>query len=575
MVSLQETSQEASHEASRGTPQDVALQESLEVAQESSPDTSKENNQSAELPLGDDIPFPSIVTSSAPDTTATESNGGVDGAERPRTRSQSQSHGRRSIRDLAYRFESALDLEHSLQTANAKRLFTTFFTINTIHQEAPFYVSELVNEAANPQFKEFDLAALPGVSSRNDTKCVITVWGKPMSGSSFQRIVCDFVDFATLTFIGRSRYSIYSSFPPNSIILALTDGYYLLPQTYAITAPYSTPVEGSQEQLYVGGLYKHSKNLSMADSFYDASPQYTCSFTSIMKLSNLQECIVDANNTKANAAQLISTLLETNTKTKKPVLFALRKKRQELQHKLAVTQQRLTQEKTRITALAEQVAHCKSVMKTRKDYVSSQLSKQRVARRASAVMESSISTDKIVINDDRVQAHVERARIVSDLNEIFPINVIPDVSFKFSICGVPLPDYTNTQPSASQISRALVKDFGVSEEDLIAAAYGFAAQLLTLLSYYLGVPLRYPVQPYGSQSFIIDPISAIQGSRTFPLWSKGSLYFRFQYASFLFNKNIEQLMCSQSMFVADLKPTLANLKNLLLVLSTEPRKEYV
>lgn len=483
----------------------------------------------------------------------------------PSTRARSHSYHR----DLAQNFDSALDLEQSLQDLNSKRLLNSFFTITTACQEPPVYVSEIAHDVANPQFKKLDLSSLGLKSGRNENKFVLTVWAKSATDSSYNRIICEYVNLPDLQFIGRSRYPIYSNFPQNSLILNLIDGYYLLPHTFSVTAPYSDPTNTPSDTLYMG-LYSHTKNLSTSESFYDSAPQYTSSFNSIMKLSNLQACIVDAENTKNDAATHISALLN-----KKPVLFALRKQRQQQQHKLLLTKQRLAEEQSRIAALTFKVQQTKAAMQARKDYITRQLAKQRVARRESAAMESSISTDKIVISDDRVQAQLQRARIVNDLNVIFPINPIPSLSFKFTICGVPLPDYSNQQPSGPQISRSIVKDFGVSEDDLIAASYGFAAQLLTLLSYYLGVPLRYPVQPYGSQSFIIDPISAIQGSRTFPLWTRGSLYFRFQYASFLFNKNIEQLMCSQAMGVADLKPTLANLKNLLLVLSTETRKEIV
>lgn len=517
----------------------------------------------------DDIPFPEISGSDAHTAPPVLS-------EPVPTRPRSQSHRRRSIRDLAYQFDSALELERSLLSINGNRLLNTFFTINTLQQEDPVYISELSQDVANPHFNDFDLSNLPSRADRNATQCVVTIWGKTAASDdnvSFQRIVCEFVDFTKLKFIGRTQYCIYSNFPQNSLIFALTDGYYLLPATYAITAPYSNPTDDpsslKNDVLYMG-LHKHSKTLSISDSFYESSPQYTLSFNSIMKLSNLQECIVDAENTKSDAAKHISTLL-----AKKPVLFALRKERQQLQYKLQVTRQKLTDEKARVAALRAKVDAQKAAMNARREYISRQLAKRRIARRESTAMESTISSDKVVIRDDRMLAQSQRARIANDLNDIFPINLIPDQSFKFSICDVPLPDYSNSQPLGPQISRAIVKDFGVSEDDLIAAAYGFAAQVLTLLSYYLGVPLRYPVQPYGSQSFIIDPISAIQGSRTFPLWTKGSFYFRFQYASFLFNKNIEQLMCSQAMVVADLKPTLANLKNILLVLSTESRKEYI
>lgn len=75
---------------------------------------------------------------------------------------------------------------------------------------------------------------------------------------------------------------------------------------------------------------------------------------------------------------------------------------------------------------------------------------------------------------------------------------MPNQTLAFTIRGIYLP---NTE-------------FEDQNDEEIAAALGYTAHLVYLLSFYLGVYLRYPIQPMGSDSFIRDPISIIQGSRT-------------------------------------------------------------
>jgi len=55
--------------------------------------------------------------------------------------------------------------------------------------------------------------------------------------------------------------------------------------------------------------------------------------------------------------------------------------------------------------------------------------------------------------------------------------------------------------------------------------------------------------------------------RIFPLYTKGTIRFRFDYAVFLLNKDIECLAESQGLKVMDIRHTLPNLKYLLYVCS--------
>lgn len=430
--------------------------------------------------------------------------------------------------------KNALIMEQSLRTLEDSRLpYETFFSVNVSGREEPVYVSEIVKNACNPVFQEFELD--PEVAM--EKVCVVSVWGRARTHSQFERITCKVVVFQDLKFACDLTSNAIPELPENSLVIKLRDGYYLM----ELTSQGDDKEE--EDDILMEGV--------------EAEP--TCSFNSILALSNLHQCIVDAESTKQRVSDQISTLIN-----KQPSLFTLRKQRSQLQHALNIKKTYLSNQHTQIIKIQQKLASLKASMDSRRSYMVSESHKQRTTRRTSATMESSILTDKTLISHDQSQTQAEIARIVSQISSIFPIE--PLDPFRFTICQVPLPDYSaRPQPT---LDPELVKSYGgISEEELIAAAYGFTSQVVTLLSYYLEVPLRYPIQPFGSQSFIIDPISTIQGSRTFPLWIKGSLYFRYQYATFLFVKDVEQLMCGRVIIVMDNKLTLANLKNLMLVLS--------
>lgn len=140
------------------------------------------------------------------------------------------------------------------------------------------------------------------------------------------------------------------------------------------------------------------------------------------------------------------------------------------------------------------------------------------------------------------------------LMEIFPIESMGDVKFHFTIRGLVLP------------SVFAINHFDTTQ---IAAALGYVAQVLVCLSRYLDVTLPYPITVCGSQSYITDEISLIKhGSTKFPLWTRGALLYRVEYALYLLHKDIDELMVSLGLAVADLKQTLANLQNILLVVSS-------
>jgi UV radiation resistance-associated gene protein len=93
----------------------------------------------------------------------------------------------------------------------------------------------------------------------------------------------------------------------------------------------------------------------------------------------------------------------------------------------------------------------------------------------------------------------QRRRISLDLQNIYPVVSVDDETLRFTIRAVRLPSTGKFE--------------GTPDEE-VATALGWTAHLVYLLSLYLCVPLRYPVQPVGGRSLVKDPVSIVMGSRT-------------------------------------------------------------
>ena len=152
----------------------------------------------------------------------------------------------------------------------------------------------------------------------------------------------------------------------------------------------------------------------------------------------------------------------------------------------------------------------------------------------------------------------QRRRVTHDLSKIYPIAPVPNQSLAFTIRGMHLPN-----------SEAL----DTATPESLAAALGHVSHAIQLLSLYLGAVLPYPCRPRSSTSTILDPISILNttstaskavadetAARTFPLFSKGAVRFRFEYGVFLLNKDIEILLSTHfGVRVLDIRQTLPNL----------------
>nr|XP_019042957.1 hypothetical protein I302_08666 [Kwoniella bestiolae CBS 10118]OCF21887.1 hypothetical protein I302_08666 [Kwoniella bestiolae CBS 10118] len=164
------------------------------------------------------------------------------------------------------------------------------------------------------------------------------------------------------------------------------------------------------------------------------------------------------------------------------------------------------------------------------------------------------------------QIHSLRAHHIQTLDLLFPIQPLDPSQLLYTILNVPLPIPIGPKDPAPPLTMTQHK----VDEKTTAAALGYVALIVQILGNLGGATggLPYAVTCAGSRSSVRDGTGVMQGPRSFPLYAKGVERFRFEYAVFLLNMNIQMLMQESSIRSLDLRHTLPNLKNLLLTLSS-------
>ncbi|EPS42490.1 hypothetical protein H072_3541 [Dactylellina haptotyla CBS 200.50] len=422
-------------------------------------------------------------------------------------------------------FENAATRQKILVDATLGRLVDTFFTLH--HEsvgEEPFYISEIVPSSINPTFQGFDLSECGPAITRLDS-IVVRVWSRKEPNTDFGPLIELTLGLSYLQFIGRNLENLNFSFPENCLVFVLSDGCYTI---FSELDP------------------KLLKNYAAAriPKRFLADASETCSFDAILKMKNLEDCIYDAKETQARLEIQMDSLATSKAEYLSHVR-ALDEENLELKD----ARKTIARERKRLEALRKHHEALRQSIGGRKAAIDAGAENRAIAKKHLLNAKQQLHHSTVEASQTAASIVNQRKVILEDLTKIYPIDHIPEQPLNFTICNLYLP---NEAPEGHN-------------EDVIAAALGHVAHLVYILSFYLRVYLRYPVIPKGSSSMVQDPISVIQGSRFFPLWAKGVPYFRFEYAIFLLNKNIEQLMESQKCIVLDIRHTLPNLKYLLYV----------
>ncbi|KAI9750037.1 MAG: hypothetical protein M4579_006631 [Chaenotheca gracillima] len=445
----------------------------------------------------------------------------------------------------------------TLEDVVGERMADTWFSIHCESQEGPIYVSEIVPKAMNPNFRFFDLQEYGPAVTRLDTMR-IKFWAKSARMQDYELLLDITQHLRGLQFIGKSLENFHHPLPPNCVIFYLPDGLYA---NLTAFAPYELPLLS----------FKPPKSPVIGES------QPTSSYDALMRLSTLDDCIQDALATRSSLAAQIDSLIKINKSALDLAPEAL-----DARERVASTRRALAAERKQLKAAVKTRADLRVSLEARR---AAMRQGRRAQERARDYLEDAtikLTKCRSVLANNKQGIRGQQRRIVEDLMRIHPIEPIPSRPLHFTIGSLPLPNSSFSDPSATS-----------SNEDTISAALGYVAHIIYLLSFYLSVPLPYPLQSHSSTSTIHDPISLLPNaghtssiapaalsssqaasnttilspSRIFPLYpGRSTVPYRFEYGVFLLNKDLERLMATKGLKALDLRQTLPNLKYLLEVM---------
>ena len=408
-----------------------------------------------------------------------------------------------------------------LEEVAVHRLADVWFSVHVKDVSEPVYISEVMERSMNPSFAFFDLDTICSYVGRSD-ECTLRVWARDGTHEDYLLLVELKVNLGSLQYIGKHLEDFHHPLPQNAVLLHLSDGIYTS----------FTDLPGSASGLETLPESKLVRTESGS------------SFDALMQLANLDDCIQDALKVREELEQQVSTLLlEVQSKQTK------KKLRTERREELETTRSALTSLDRQKSLTQKRKEELRTSIQMRRDAVSA----PRKDARLQQVHESLTQAIQSLRHDiDSVSEHSQGQirRIGETLLAIFPLEGMKNKALHFSIRNIYLPNSV----------------FDDTNRDDIAAALGYTAQLIHQLSLYLSTALPYPIDVSASSSSILDPISMSIAQRRYPLYPTNIAY-KFEYAVFLLNKDIEFLMCRAGVRMLDIRHTLPNLKYLLYILT--------
>ncbi|VBB71376.1 Putative UV radiation resistance-associated gene protein [Podospora comata] len=397
------------------------------------------------------------------------------------------------------------------------KLADAFFSLHVEREEEPVYISEVAERATNFNFSLFELSELDSTITQTP-RVTIKIWTN--RHDTWSLLLEDDIDLRALNWLGTMQNV---PFPPNSLVFHMVDGIYSLELSNKYPPPKKMP------------------------------PTATSSYNALMRLATLDNSIQDALATRESLTRQINDLLAKETPNQVPAA----------QDSLALAEKYLAVQKRTVEASKTRNQELRASIEARRSAIAEGRALQERAETDVNNATEKLAHSKTLLARTKEQIHGQRRRICEDLDRIWRINSVSTPGtppLTFTICGLPLPN--------TIYDDALLKGTG---SDTLSAALGYVAQLTDNLQCYLGVPLPYPIRPYGSRSTIRDEISQLPDTqRDFPLYvprGGSSAQYRFDYGWFLLNKDIETLCVSQGLKVVDIRHTLPNLKYLLYVCS--------
>lgn len=410
-----------------------------------------------------------------------------------------------------------------LEDIARSRMADAWFSIHCDGIDGPVYISEIVERTTNPDFRVLDLNVCGPHVSRMD-QLTVKLWVKSENMNDYALLLELHLSLRSLQFVGKSLETFHQPLPPNCVLFHFADGIFTN----------LTDLPPTQTNL-----------TSTANESTHIEPQSTSSYDALMRLANLDDCIQDALATREKLESQINVILKKHQKS-----LELLNQVSQAEEKTALIKRSTANEKKQVRLSAKRKDELIASINARRESMTSGRENQNKTRTHLSDAQLKLTTSASLLEHNQEDSKGQIRRTCEDLLAIYPIESISDKALAFTIAGLHLPN----------------SKFDDIDRELVAAALGYTGHLVYILSFYLSVPLPYPIKPHMSSTFIQDPVSSGLSRRTFPLYPV-NVQYRFEYGVFLLNKNIEVLMNRFGLRVLDIRHTLPNLKYLLYVLT--------
>ncbi|XP_007939222.2 UV radiation resistance-associated gene protein [Orycteropus afer afer] len=421
----------------------------------------------------------------------------------------SQQRRLRHLRNIAAR---------NIVNRNGHQLLDTYFTLHLCNTEKTykeFYRSEVIKNSLNPTWRSLDFGIMPDHLDTSVSCFVVKIWGG--KEDVYQLLIEWKVCLDGLKYLGQQIHARN----PNEIIFGLNDGYY------------GAPFEHK-------GYSNVQKNLLQVDqncvrNSYDVF--------SLLRLHRAQCAIKQTQVTVQKIGKEIEEKLRLTSTSNE-----LKKESECLQLKILVLRNELERQKK---ALGQEVAllHKQQIaLQDKRSAFSTEHLKLQLQKESLNELRKECTAQRELFLKTNAQLTIRCKQLLSELSYIYPI----DLGRHQCLLEKHSPE--------RQVLALAAKDDGS-----IAVALGYTAHLVSMISFFLQVPLRYPIIHKGSRSTIKDNINdkLTEKEREFPLYPKGGEKLQFDYGVYLLNKNIAQLRYQHGLGTPDLRQTLPNLKNFM------------
>ncbi|OZJ04947.1 hypothetical protein BZG36_01754 [Bifiguratus adelaidae] len=451
------------------------------------------------------------------------------------------------------RQEAPSDIVPKISESHSHSMVDTFLTIRLPPESdaapwtCPFFVSDTCTyNTINPSFDVLPTALYQQWVDLSIDRFIVEVWSckhKECNKISPSAAIPEFaqlriqwdVHLSGLVYLAKDLNHFTSTCKSNTILLELADGLY-----------------GCQDTILEPGL---TPSRSLKDSVSKRSYRYN----DVMRINTTQKVISD---TQKSGSEICLKIEEMLSKSHSQSVRELDQRKSNLRH----LQHLQAREKQQVRQLKAQIAERKEAVKQRRQNLT-----ESTMRYQDALRNDLPHNLEILRKNESMESKImglllsRRRELIADLFSIYPIAVDPE-SDMYLIRSLPLPSI-GSNPSRSFTSNPppqvpVTSSPSFQESD---TALGYTAHLTSMIAYYIGENLRYPITPMGSKSFLTDllTIGSESGDVHWPLYTKGVDKSRTEYGVFLLNKDIEQLMNSQGIRAIDIRHTLPNLHTLI------------